>query len=137
MSVKDGQLIFKCSKCNKNHNKDFNKDLINRFASTCDGDINKSILLLRKGVYPYEYMDSWEKFDEIILSNKEDIYSALNMEGITDFEYRYAKKVFKEFKMNNLGEYHDLYVQSYSLLLADVYKLDPAHFLLAPGLAHV
>ena len=54
------QLIFKCSKCNKNHNKSFNKDLINRFASSykfCDGDINKFILLLRKGVYPYEYMD--------------------------------------------------------------------------------
>ena len=53
MSVKDDQLIFKCSKCNKNHNKDFNKDLINRFANTykfCDGDINKFILFLRKGV---------------------------------------------------------------------------------------
>ena len=69
MLVQDNQLIFKCSKCNKYHNKDFNKDLINRFASTykfCDGDINEFILLLRKRIYSYEYMDSWERFDEIL-----------------------------------------------------------------------
>ena len=149
MSVKNDQLIFKCSKCIKNHNKDFNKDLINRFASTyefCYGDINKFILLLRKGVFPYEYMDSWERFDEILLPNKEDFYSSLNMEGITDVDHRHAKKVFKEFKMNNLGNYHNLYVQSNTILPAnvfvnfrnkciDIYKLDPAHFLSSPGLA--
>ena len=53
--------------------KDFNNELINRFASTyefCNGYINKFILLLRKGVHPYEYMDSWEKFDEPSLPNK-------------------------------------------------------------------
>ena len=130
ISVKDDQLIFKCSKCIKNYNKDFNKDLINRFASTyefCDGDINKFFLLLRKGVCPYEY-------------------SSLNMEGITDVDDRHAKKVFKEFKMNNLHNYHDSYVQSDTILPADVfenfrnkcieiYKLDPARFLSAPGLA--
>ena len=89
MSVKDDQLIFKCLECNKNHNKDFNKDLIGRFGSTyqfCDGDINKCILLLRKGVYPYEYMNSWERFNEILLPNKEYFYSSLNMEGITDVD---------------------------------------------------
>ena len=61
------QLIFKCLSCNKNHYEDFNKDLINRFPSTCefcDGSINKFILFPRKGVHPYEYMDSWERFDE-------------------------------------------------------------------------
>ena len=125
MSIKDDQLIFKCPKCNKNHNKDFNNDLINRFVSTyefCDGDIHKFILLLRKGVYLYEYMDSWERFDETLLSNKEDFYSSLNMENITSVDYRHAQKVFKEFKMNNLGDYFDLYAQSDTLLLADVFE---------------
>ena len=74
MSVKDDQLIFKCSQqCNKNHDKYFNEGLINRFASTyefCDGDINKFILLSRKRVYPYEYMDSWERLDETSLPKK-------------------------------------------------------------------
>ena len=94
MSVKDDQLIFRCFECKKNYEKDFNKELINRFASSyefCNGDINKFILLLRKGVYPYEYMDSWERFDETSLLNKEDFYSSLNVEDITDIDYRHAK----------------------------------------------
>ena len=76
ISVKNIQLMFKYLKCNKDHNKDFNKELINRFLSThkfCDGDINKFILLLRKGIYPYEYMDSSERFDETSLPNKEQL----------------------------------------------------------------
>ena len=131
------------------HEKDFNKELTQRFANIyafCNGDLNKFILLLRKGVYPYEYMDNWEIFNEILLPNKEASYSNLNMEDITDTDYRHAHKVFKELEIKNLGEYHDLYVQSDTLLLADVfenfrkmcikvYELDPAHFLSAPGLA--
>ena len=65
--TKDSQLLFECLKWDKNHNKDFNKDLIKKFANTyefCGGDINKFILLLRKGIYPYEYMDSWKRLDE-------------------------------------------------------------------------
>ena len=61
------KLIFRCFECKKKYEKDFNKELIKRFANIyefCNGDINKFILLLRKGVYPYEYMDSWERFDE-------------------------------------------------------------------------
>ena len=67
MTTKDEQLIFRCFECKKNYKKDFNKELIKRFANIyefCNKDINKFILLLRKGVYPYEYMDSWERFDE-------------------------------------------------------------------------
>ena len=75
ISANDNQLIFKCIKCHKNYNKDLNKDLIKRLASTdefCNGDINKFILLLNKGGYPYEYMTTWERFDEVSLRNKED-----------------------------------------------------------------
>ena len=103
-------------------------------------------MLLRKGVYPYEYMDSWEKFNETSLPSKKDLYSNLNMENIGDIDYRHGNNVFKGFKLENLGDYHDLYVQSDTLLLVDVfekfrdmcikeYKLDPAHFLSLPGLA--
>ena len=102
--------------------------------------------MLRKGVYPYEYADTWEKFSEISLPSKEDFYSNLNMEDISDIDYRHANNVFKVFKLENLGDYHDLYVQSDTLLLVDVfnnfrnmclkeYELDPAHFLSLYGLA--
>ena len=108
--------------------------------------INKFVLLLRKGVYPYEYMDSWERFSEISLPSKEDFYSNLNMEDISDIDYRHTNNVFKGFKLENLRDYRDLYVKSDTLLLADVfnnfrdmcikeYELDPAHFLSLLGLS--
>ena len=56
-------------------------------------------------------MDSWERFYETLLPNKKDFYSSLNMEGITNVDYRYAKRVFKNFNNRNIGDYHDLYVQ--------------------------
>ena len=112
----------------------------------CNGDHNKFSLLLRKGVYPYEYIDSWERFNETELPDKESFYSELNKEGITDEDYAHAQKVWDALNIKNLGEYHDLYVQSDTALLADVfenfrdkciekYEVDPAHFLSAPGLA--
>ena len=102
--------------------------------------------MLRKGVYPFEYMDNWERFNETSLPSKESFYSNLNMENIEDIDYRHDNNIFNKFKLNNLGEYHDLYVQSDTLLLADLfenfrdmclkeYELDPAHFLSLPGLA--
>ena len=98
---------------------------------------------MQKGVYPYEYMDDWERFNETTLP---DSYIQLNMEDITNADYAHAKKVFKDYEIKNLGEYHDSYIQSDTLLLADVfeifrnmciniYELDPAKFLSAPGLA--
>ena len=120
MVIKDDQLIFRCFKCKNNFNKDFDKELIKRIANIyefCNGDINKFILLLRKGVYPYEYTDSCERFDERSLPDKEAFYSSLNMEDIT-----HAKRVLKYFNNKNLGNYHDLHVQSDTLLLADVFK---------------
>ena len=103
-------------------------------------------MLLRKSVYPYEYMDSWERFNETSLPSKEDFHSNLNMENIDDIDYRRGNNVFKRFKLENLGQYHDLYVQRDTSLLADVFEnfrdmcvkvseLDPAHFLSLPGLA--
>ena len=149
MITQDDQLTFRCFKCKKNYDKDFNKKLIKRFANIyefCNEDINKFILLLRKGVYPYEYMDCWERFYETSLPDKEAFYSSLNMENITDVDYRHAERVFKSLDNKNLDDYHDLYVQSDTLLFADVfenfrnkcieiYEQDPAHFLSAPGLA--
>ena len=91
-------------------------------------------------------MDSWKRFKEESLPDKESFYSELNNEHITDEDYAHAQKVWDTFKIKNLGEYHDLYVQSDTTLLADAfenfrdkciekYELDPAHFLSAPGLA--
>ena len=78
--------------------------------------------LLRKVVYPYEYMDSWEIFNETSFPDKEAFYSNLNMEDITDVDHRHAKRVFKNLSNKNLGDYHDLYVQSDILLLVDVFE---------------
>ena len=125
MTTKDEKLIFRCFSCKKNYEKGFNKELIKRFANTysfCNKDLNKFILLLRKVVYPYEYIDNWERFNETLLPNKEAFYSNLNMEDITDTDNIHANKVFNEFKLKHLGEYHDLYVQSDTLLLADVFE---------------
>ena len=73
--------------------------------------INKFILLLRKGVYPYIYMDGLGKFDKTSLPGKEDFYSYLSMEDVTDADYKHEKQVCKEFKVKHLDEYHDLYVK--------------------------
>ena len=86
----------------------------------CNNDLNKFALLLRKGVYPYEYMDSWKRFKEESLTDKESFYSELNNEHITDEDYEHAHKVWDAFKIKNLGDYYDLYVQSDALLLANV-----------------
>ena len=143
------KLIFKCIDCEKEYEKEFNKELLERFANTykfCNNDLNKFIMLLRKGVYPYEYIDGWDKFNEKVLPGKESFYSNLTLENISETDYAHANNVFKKFYINNLGEYHDLYVRSDTLLLADIfenfrqsclknYELGPAHFVSLPGLA--
>ena len=94
--------------------------LIKKFPNTyqlCNKDLNKFALLLRKGVYPYEYMDNYERFNDESLPNKEYFYSELNKVGITDEDHKHAQKVWKEFNIKNLSEYHDLYVQSDTTLL--------------------
>ena len=102
-------------------------------------------LLIRKGIYPYEYMDDWDKFKETVIPPKEAFYSKLNTSGVSDQDYEHAHRVWSEFGINNLGEYHNLYLCMDVILLANVfeafrkvcldnYGLDPAHFYMAPRL---
>ena len=105
-----------------------------------------SDLLYKKGIYPYEYMDSWGRFSEAKLPDKEKFYSKLNDEHITDEEYAHAQTVWETFECKTLGDYHDLYVKTDVVPLADVfenfrnlcqgqYGLDPAHYYTSPGLS--
>ena len=103
-------------------------------------------LLIRKGIYPYEYMDSWDKFKETSLPSITHFYSNLNMSGVSDGDYEHACSIWREFGIRNMGEYHDLYLRTDVILLANVFKSfrrvclenygpDPSHFYTAPGLA--
>ena len=107
---------------------------------------NQRKLLIKKGIYPYEHMDNWNKFNDHELPNKDMFYSKLNMSDVSDKDYDHAQNVWKEFKIKDMGEYHDLYLLTDTILLANVfesfrtvcidnYGLDPAHFYTAPGLA--
>ena len=102
--------------------------------------------MLKKGVYPYEYINNWLKFYDTDLPETNKFYSSLNLTNITSENYKHAKNVWKTFNKSNMGEYHDLYVQSDTAQLADIfeqirtlclreYKLDPAYYCRTPGLA--
>ena len=110
-----------------------------------DGEERQN-LLLRKGIYPYDYVDGPAKLQETKLPTQDQFYSKLNDEGISDDDYNHAKNVWHGFQCQTMGDYHDVYLKSDVLLLADVfesfrkmalntYKLDPAHYLTAPGLS--
>ena len=135
MSVKHDQLLFRCFDCKKNYKKDFNRELIKRFANVyefCNRNINKFILLLRKGVYPFEYMDGWEWSDEALLPMNEDFNSTVNMENMTCVDYRLAKRGFKHFNNNNAGDYHDLYVRSvhyYLQMYMRILEINPLKYI--------
>ena len=103
-------------------------------------------LMKRKGVYPYDYMDSFSKFNDTELPEREDFYSLLYQKSISQDDYSHAKNVWNTFNLQNMGEYHDLYLRTDILLLTDVfenfrktcltyYKLDPLHYITSPGLA--
>ena len=103
-------------------------------------------LLTRKGVYPYEYINSWDRFGETQLPPINAFYSNLNMSSISEEDYQRAQKVWEEFGIRDLGDHHDLYLRTDMVLLANIfeafrdtclrhYSLDPAHFYTSPGLA--
>jgi len=103
-------------------------------------------LMLKKGVYPYDYMSSWERFEERQLPPQESFYSELYEQDCDEADYNHAQNVWTQFQCQTLGQYHDLYLLTDVLLLADIfeahrmncltyYKLDPAHFFTTPNFA--
>ena len=124
-SVTEKLIKYKCLSCNKGQSDKTDEELKNRFKNTfkfSNNDINKFILLLKKGVYPYEYMDDWEKSNETTSPEKEEFYCNLSMEDITDADYMHAKRLYKDFGNKKLEEYHDLYLKSDTLHQADVFE---------------
>ena len=146
IGLKNNRLNYRCKQCNRT-SKSIN-DLIQKFPNTYqlyNGDLNKLALLLKKDVYPYEYMESRKRFNETPLPSKKNFYSEAILEDITHKDYADALKVLKEY-CTDMGDYHDLYVQIDTFLLADlfekfidkcieVYGLDPSYFYSASGLA--
>ena len=107
---------------------------------------NDTDLLIRKEVYPYDYMDNFERFNEIELPPVNEFYSRLNDSDVDPKDYEHAQKVWRHFDIKNMGEYHDLYLKTDVILLADIfenfrdvciknYKLDPAWYYTSPGLS--
>ena len=122
------------------------KSDLSKFIHTKKEFGKKYVLMTKKGIYPYDYMNGIEKFFEEKLSPKEAFYSKLNDCGVSDEDYERAETIWKEFEIKNLGEYHDLYLKSDVLLLADVfeefrniclenYSLDPAWYYTSSGLS--
>ena len=122
IEFENNRLNYKCKECRNRFFKSINGSIkyfpiLHQF---CNGDLNK--LLLRKGVYHYEYIDSRKRFNEESLPDKEAFNSKLNEEGITDKSYAHDQKVWEVFEIKNLGEYHDLYLQTDTLLLTNVFE---------------
>jgi len=118
------------------------KDLVMTSRGISDSEL---ALLRQKGVYPYEYVDRYERFSEIKLPSKEAFYSQLTRQHISDADYRHGQQVWSAFSCQTLGDYHDIYLRT-DVLLLDVfetfrsmsmqhYGLDPAHYFSAPGMS--
>ena len=135
-------MNYKCKECKKWYTKLTNESIkvFPTLYKFCNGDLNE----LRKGTYPYEYIDIWERFDGNTIAPKEAFHSKLSLENITVKDYMHVKKVWEAFDLKNIGEYHDLYVPCDIFLLADVfesfrnkcieiYEIYPVYFLSAPG----
>ena len=161
--VFDGLMVYKdtitdineiLKRCSKSVKETMDCDIVFAVKEMDEGnDIiaepkidNQNFELLQKGVYPYEYIDSHERFNETQLPPIEKFYCKLSDETVSQNDYEHAQNVWKEFNCKTLGDYHDLYLKSDVTLLADVfqtfrktcmeaYKLDPLHYYTAPGLS--
>ena len=113
---------------------------------TAGGNRIDNEIIYSKGIYPYEYMDSFDRFDETQLPSKDKFYSRLNEEDITGEQYDRAVKTLEKLNCKNLRDYHNFYVSLDTILLADIfenvrdlslkiYGLDPTHFHTLPGLS--
>ena len=105
VGLKNNRLIYRCKDFKEGRKRPIEK-LIRKFPSIyqfCNGNLNKFILLLRKGVYPYEDVDNWEKFYKTTTPPKKAFYSELNLEGISNADYAQVQKVWEEFKIKNRG----------------------------------
>ena len=109
-------------------------------------DDEQFLLMIKKGIYPYDYIDSYDKFDECLLPKKKHFYSKLNDSKCSEEEYKHALKVWRVFECNKFLDYHNIYLKSDVLLLSDIwenfrnvcykiYKLDPCYYYTAPGLS--
>ena len=118
---------FKCKNCyysikSRQLDKRTLKDNFYNLYKYCGSDDDVFRLFLRKGVYPYEYMNSFERFNETKLPPIESFYSELNLSEISKNDYKHAKKVFEMMECRDLGDYHDIYLCSDVMLLADVFE---------------
>ena len=138
--------IGNCSKCINCIKKPCINPMLDKLKNTGNIYKDKVKLLIRKGVFPYEYFNSSKRFNEDKLPDKNFFYSSLNDSNISDDDYEYAIKIWKEFDMKTFGDYHDLYLNTDVLLLSDIfnefreicltnYKLDPCRYYTTPGLS--
>ena len=115
-----------CERCRtKKTPKDLDKEALKKnfnHTSRFWGCDEKFRLMIRKGVYPYEYMNGWKKFEETSLPPKDAFYSRFNMKGISDQDYEHAQQVWNTMEKKTLGCYHDTYLKTDVLLLADVFE---------------
>ena len=103
---KNNRLSYKCRECREIQYDSINGLIKNQVYINCgNGDLNKFILQLRKGVYPYEYIDNWVKFDETTLPPKEAFYSNLNVDDISNVDYTHPRKVWDVFEIKNIMTY--------------------------------
>ena len=148
LSHNDTNIISKCKTCLKrtNHNIETLNGMFQFTKKISNRNIDKFMLLLRKGVYPYEYMDSFDKFKETEWPSQEKFNSSFRNTKITYNDYKHAKNVWKTINCKTMKDYHNLFVKLDSYLLADCfenfrneclenYQVDPCYFVSTPALA--